>query len=331
MKSIEFGNMKPLARFPVIATSRVEEAEFCLSQSLTDVQVNRVDDRSNFRLELNAVELGCTSLIYNYFETRTTLTTVHDNDHVILVTGFGIPIRLFLDGDQFQVTSENAAMVTPCKQIQIDRPAHSEILYLRVPLSDLRNHFEKLTARHHRGSLDFERAVSVERGPGVVLMGLMHHLVNAFTFSVPVMKIPSIRKSYDELLLTAMLSLPHNKIDLLYENRSITVAPAIVVRAEDYMRAHFKKPITISDLVQVCDCSRSVLFSAFRKTRGYTPIEFLTEQRLSQAHEQLLKADYHAAVSSIALNCGFMSFSWFSRIYKNRFGERPSDTLRNFK
>jgi hypothetical protein len=35
--------IKPLAKFPVTAKSRVEEAEFYLSRSLTDVQINRVD------------------------------------------------------------------------------------------------------------------------------------------------------------------------------------------------------------------------------------------------------------------------------------------------
>jgi transcriptional regulator GlxA family with amidase domain len=70
-----------------------------------------------------------------------------------------------------------------------------------------------------------------------------------------------------------------------------------------------------------------VLFSAFRSTRGYTPMEFLTEQRLHQAREQLLKSNYNASIAAIALNSGFISLSWFSQLYRKRFGERPSDSL----
>jgi AraC-like DNA-binding protein len=131
--------------------------------------------------------------------------------------------------------------------------------------------------------------------------------------------------------MTTMLSLPHNKMDQLYEDRSSMVAPAIVYRAEEYMRAHLTKPITISDLLRVSDCSRSVLFAAFRNTRNYTPMEFLTEQRLHLAREQLLYSKQKASVSSIAMNSGFISNSWFSQVYRKRFGERPSDTLRRRK
>jgi AraC-like DNA-binding protein len=290
-----------------------------------------VEDRRNFRLELNAVNLKHFSLIYNCFGTHTKLTTGLELDHAIFVTGIGVPIALYIDNEPHLVTQNKAAIIAPAKQIRVERPAHSEILYLRVSLSDLWNHFEKLTARHHRGSLIFNREVSVVKDSGAMLKGLMDYLVNIFAFNDSVAKIPAIRESFDDLLMTAMLFLPHNKMDQLYEDRSSIVAPAVVRRAEEYMRAHLKKPINISDLIRVCDCSRSSLFSAFHNARDYTPIEFLTEQRLHHARKQLHKSKYNASVSAIALNCGFISCSWFSQVYKKRFGERPSDTLRKRK
>ena len=321
----------PLAKFPVTATSQAEEAELCISQSITDAQINQIDNRHHFRLELNAVNLKSLSLVYNYFGTRTELITGLELNHAIFVTGIGVPIKLHIDNEPYLVTRSNAAVIAPAKQVRIERPAHSEILYLRVSLSDLWKHFEELTNRHHRGSLIFNRAVSVSEGPGAMLKGLMDHLVNIFAHNDSVMKSPAVRKGFDDLLLTSMLSLPHNKMDQLYEDRSSPVAPAVVYRAEEYMRDHLKKSINIIDLIRVCDCSRSALFSAFRNTRGYTPMEFLTEQRLHHAREQLLKSKYNASVSSIAKDCGFISHSWFSQVYKKRFGERPSDTLRKRK
>ncbi len=160
-----------------------------------------------------------------------------------------------------------------------------------------------------------------------MLKGLMDYMINIFAFNDSVMKNPVIRKSIDDFLMSAMLSLPHNKIDQLYEDHSGVVAPAVVCRAEEYMRAHLKQPINISDLIRVCDCSRSVLFSAFHNSRDYTPMEFLTEQRLHNAREQILKSD-NASIASIALDCGFVSPNWFTKVYRKRFGESPSATLR---
>ena len=89
---------------------------------------------------------------------------------------------------------------------------------------------------------------------------------------------------------------PHNQNKKLYEDRSYQVAPGLVRRAEEYMRAHLGEAISIIDLLQVSGWSRRALFSAFRNTRGYTPMEFLTEQRLQKARNRLLKPLEEASV-----------------------------------
>jgi AraC-like DNA-binding protein len=189
-------------------------------------------------------------------------------------------------------------------------------------------HFEELTARHHRGSLIFDHSIDLTNGPGAMVKRLLNYLVHEFEHNDRVLKNPSLLKSYDHMLLTALLSLPHNQREKLYENRRYLVAPGLVRRAEEYMRAHLKEAISIIDLLRICSCSRSELFAAFRNARGYTPMEFLTEQRLQSAREKLLTGHLEASVSSIALDCGFIHLSRFSQVYRRRFGERPSDTLR---
>ena len=132
-----------------------------------------------------------------------------------------------------------------------------------------------------------------------MLKRLMDYLVRILSMDGSVLQNTAMCRSFDDLLMTAMLSLPHNKIDQLDKDYSSKTAPAVICRAEEYMRANLKQPITVSDLIRICDCSRSVLFSAFRSHRGYTPMEFLTEQRLNRARKQLLKSNYNAFVSTL--------------------------------
>ena len=157
---------------------------------------------------------------------------------------------------------------------------------------------------------------------------LLEYLTNELEYNALVMRNSDLRRSYDEILLSALLALPHNQLEKLNKDRQYQVAPGLVRRAEEYMTAHFNKAITISDLLQICGCSRSVLFSAFRNARGYTPMEFLTEQRMQSARERLLKSNFEPSVALIALDCGFINLGRFSQYYKKRFGELPSDTLR---
>jgi transcriptional regulator GlxA family with amidase domain len=130
------------------------------------------------------------------------------------------------------------------------------------------------------------------------------------------------------VLLNSLLSVPHNQFDCLLDDKARKSTPELVNRAQEYMRANLGESITISDLLRLCNCSRGTLFTAFRKAKGYTPIEFLAEQRLHAARRQLLDPGESTTVSSVALDCGFVHLGRFAATYRERFGERPSETLK---
>ena len=321
------GQTKPLARFPIVATNRIEDAEVAITRSLTDVSILRVADRGHFELQMNAVNIGRTSLVFNRFGTGCKVKAELD-DMFAFVIGGDRPSTFDLDGGSFVVSPRKAALITPAGQMQIQRSEGSEILVLRTSSSDLLHQFEKLTAQHHQGSLIFDHSIDLTNGPGAMLKRMINYLVSELEHNDLVVKRPGLLKNYDQMLLTALLFLPHNQSEKLNEDRRYQVAPGLVRRAEEYMRAYLKETISIDDLLRICGCSRSMLFAAFRNARGYTPMEFLTEQRLQSAREKLLKPHSVTSVSSIALDCGFMNLGRFSQVYRRRFGERPSDTLR---
>ena len=61
--------------------------------------------------------------------------------------GIDVPIGLYIDNEPHFVTQNKAAIIANAKQVQIERPTRSEILYLRGSLSELWKHFEKLPGR----------------------------------------------------------------------------------------------------------------------------------------------------------------------------------------
>ena len=323
--------IKPLSKFPIVNTNRAEEAEFKLSQTLTDLQIKRIDDRRSFKLEMNAFNLGSSSLVYNQFRTDTKIKIGLNIDYTFFIIGRGVPCRIYVDNEPVVVSPQKAAVLASGRKVQIERPKNSEAIVLRASMSDIWHHFEELTARHHRGSLIFDRSVALINGPGAMLKRLINCLVDELEHNDLVVKNPVLRKNFDHKLLTALLFLPHTKRDALFEDRPHQVAPGIVRRAEEYIRAHSEEAISIIDLLRICGCSRRVLFSAFRNARGYTPMEFLIEQRLQHVREKLLKPHPEASVSSIALDCGFMHFGRFPQVYRKRFGELPSVTFRKGK
>jgi AraC-like DNA-binding protein len=323
--------VNPLERFSVITTNRTEEAEAAISRSLTDIKIISVADRSRFQLQMNAVNFGRTSLVFNRYQVRTEINSGLNDDSVFFLIGGRTPTTVDLVNGSVVVSPQKAALITPSKNMLIKRSEGSEIFALRTSLPDLLHTFEAITARHHRGTLIFDHYVDLTQGPGAMLKRMVKYVVNELDQNDQIAKNPGLFKSYDDMLLTALLSLPHNQRQKLYPDHRNPIAPGIVHRAEEYMRAYLNETISIIDLLGVCDCSRSALFAAFQNSRGYTPMEFLTEQRLQSARRKLLKSPPEASISSIALNCGFTHFGRFSQVYRKRFGKRPSDTLRKGK
>jgi hypothetical protein len=62
--------IKPLTKFPIIATNNIEEAEFQLSRSIAKLEVEKVSNRHGFLLEVNEANLGRNTLHYNRFGMR---------------------------------------------------------------------------------------------------------------------------------------------------------------------------------------------------------------------------------------------------------------------
>ena len=110
--------------------------------------------------------------------------------------------------------------------------------------------------------------------PGAMLHRMMNYLFYELNHNDSnVLKNSGLRKSYDDMLLTALLSLPHNQREKLCENRRYQELHLdFVRRAEEYMKAHLDRGrFQLSDLLQICGCSRRALFSAFpQRTRLHT-------------------------------------------------------------
>ena len=134
-----------------------------------------------------------------------------------------------------------------------------------------------------------------------------------------------LRSILEDGLIGIFLGLPGSHSCGVADGPRADVAPWIVRRAEEYMAAHAADPITLSDLVAVCGCSRSALFHAFKSSRGYTPMQFLACRRLGLAHQRLMREPGPTA-TEIALGCGFSNYARFTKAYRGRFGESPSET-----
>ncbi len=97
---------------------------------------------------------------------------------------------------------------------------------------------------------------------------------------------------------------------------------------EEWIENHLHEPITLGRLCEVAGVGGRCLQKTFLARRGSTPTQYVINRRLEAVHTQLLGAVGAVEVTSIAMACGFTHMGRFSTMYRHRFGESPSGTLR---
>ncbi len=109
---------------------------------------------------------------------------------------------------------------------------------------------------------------------------------------------------------------------------SSNLGPNKVLNMLDYIHQNYSQDISLEDLADVSNISKREVLRLFKKVIGETPIQYLLKYRLIQS-ASMLKEDKTKSVAQIALDCGFESFAYFSKKFKEFYLVTPSK-YRNF-
>ncbi|MFM0336148.1 anthranilate 1,2-dioxygenase regulatory protein AndR [Paraburkholderia fungorum] len=130
-----------------------------------------------------------------------------------------------------------------------------------------------------------------------------------------------------ECLLLELLASGHAKME--GDVGRSRLSPFFIKRVEEFINESSAEPLRLADIANAVGLPERTLRDGFQKFHGTSPMQYLRQVRLERAREALRNAPLDARVSDIALDCGFMHLGRFAIEYRNKFGESPSETLRD--
>ena len=111
--------------------------------------------------------------------------------------------------------------------------------------------------------------------------------------------------------------LPKTQSTRIQMNNQIRIQKMLLFIYENYA-----KEVTLQDIADAADVSRSEAGRCFQTYMGCSPIDALIDYRLQMAHQLLNEGAQ--SLKEISYACGFNSVNYFSRRFKLKYGFAPS-------
>jgi AraC-like DNA-binding protein len=102
-----------------------------------------------------------------------------------------------------------------------------------------------------------------------------------------------------------------------------------IEKAVEYMKERISKQLSLDDLAQYINVSKSHLITLFNKTKGYPPLEYFLRMKIQQACREL---DFtEQTIKEISIRLGFTDPYYFSRQFRKVMGQSPASYRKTTK
>lgn len=287
-------------------------------------------DPTDFAASFHAVLIRDVTLGYLDYTTAVRIDARQLPDHHLVVvpaTGTSCVTTAGVDVATSPVT---AAIPRPGQPMTLTCDADAAHLVIRISRTALESHLSRLLGRTLDRPIEFAPAFDLSTGSASRWNFAVQLLHAELYESDSLLHQSAGLGPLEEFLMSALLFCQESNFRAQLDPSTQRTGP-IVLGAIDYIEQHLAEPITVEDIAAHVDVSVRTLQNQFARDLDQSPTSFLRDRRLDRARSDLADAAPGSGVSvtDVATRWGFGHLGRFAVVYKNRFGESPSQTLRS--
>lgn len=321
---------EPLARFPVVGTHSLEEAQDAVTRVYLQHDLMARDDQVSMRL--NAVTDRNFTLGYLTYGAQTELVMPPTEDcyHVNLTTA-GSTDADRSDGARTRtVARTSGAVLNPKQRNTVRWTPDAEQLILKIPRASLESHLGDLIGRSVAEVVDFDFGLDLTDPAGQSLLNSVEFLARELDRPGGLAEMPLAREQLEAFVMTQLLHAGRHQFSDALAAPAKALEHGRLAPVVAYLEEHADEALTPQQLARVGCMSVRTLHAAFQQQYGESPMSYLRRVRLDRVRAELVHADPTTVrVTDVAVRWGFFHQSRFAQQYRDRFGELPSATLRH--
>ena len=116
---------------------------------------------------------------------------------------------------------------------------------------------------------------------------------------------------------------PYILFEKYFENYSLDARETLITNTIDFIKTNIASDLSINTISEYLQVSTGHLSRSFKKSTGYTILEYITFARIKKAIDYLENTDYH--ISEIAYAVGFNDPKYFSHVFRKNVGVTPTE------
>ena len=128
-------------------------------------------------------------------------------------------------------------------------------------------------------------------------------------------------------LCSILSALSQHTIDTVSSDTALiihTKVPDNLRKAIRFIRSHYTEKISLDELANYCNVSKQQLIRYFHASFHCTPVEYITDYKISRAKELLFNQP-HLSIKEISNELGFNNQHYFTKVFIKCTGESPSN------
>ena len=126
-------------------------------------------------------------------------------------------------------------------------------------------------------------------------------------------EIPYYRESIKGMMIQLLAILFRRHLAEDVRNQDHSNKSKLVKQVAEYINGHYREELTVESVSIACGYSRFYISKTFKEITGITVTRYINATRIEQA-KALMKGSMN--LSEIAMQCGFMNLSYFSKVFK---------------
>lgn len=225
-------------------------------------------------------------------------------------------------------TVGHGAVFTPREHTVLPRwSADSSQVCIKIEKAAVEAELEALIGQPIAADIRFDLALDLTTAAAASWLGVVRLLIQEVDRPGSLLERSAHHREYlEKLLISGLLHVQnHDHLEALLSPQP-PARPRTVKRVLDLIEAHPEVNYTLSDLARHAGVGARRLQIAFQDVLHCTPIGYLRKVKLDRARQDLLTGE--DTVMTVAYRWGFNHSGRFSTVYRQAYGESPSQTMR---